>query len=337
MTRLGKILLRAVLVLFVLLAVGITFTIGWRPFIGPKVRRLTQRRFQSTPERLARGRYLFNGLTGCVECHSQRDMNQHGWPVTAGTEGGGQIFTLDGLPGRVVAPNITPDAETGSGAWTDDELARAIREGIGHDGKALFPLMPYSEFRYLSDEDLASIIVYIRTLTPIHKKLPKTEITFPVNYLIRSAPDPITQPVSAPDSRDKVQWGGYIARIGGCIFCHTPDEHGSPLPGMDFGGGKVFSEGGHLAASANITPDASGISYYSEETFLQVLRTGYVGARPLSPIMPYALLKSVSDDDLRALFAFLRTVRPVKHRVDNSLPLTACKVCRQKHGAGDQN
>ena len=89
--------------------------------------------------------------------------------------------------------------------------------------------------------------------------------------------------------------------------------------------------------SANLTPDPSGISYYSEATFITALRTGYVGARKLNSIMPFGEFKNLSDDDLKTIFAYLRSVPPVKHRVDNSLPPTYCKLCKQKHGAGDQN
>jgi hypothetical protein len=106
---------------------------------------------------------------------------------------------LEGLPGRVVSPNITPDPETGAGTWTDEQLARAIREGISHDGRALFPLMPYEDYSHLSDEDLASVVVYLRSLRPVRHVIPKTEIIFPVKYLIRSAPQPITRPVPTPD------------------------------------------------------------------------------------------------------------------------------------------
>jgi len=89
--------------------------------------------------------------------------------------------------------------------------------------------------------------------------------------------------------------------------------------------------------SANITPDASGIGYYDEATFIKAMRTGYVGARKLSSIMPFGEFQNLNDDDLKAMFAVLRTVAPVKHRVDNTLPPTYCKLCKQKHGAGDQN
>jgi mono/diheme cytochrome c family protein len=189
----------------------------------------------------------------------------------------------------------------------------------------------------MSDEDLASIVVYIRTLPPARHELPRTDVIFPVKYLINSAPQPITQPVAAPDSGDLVKRGEYLVTIAGCAGCHTPAERGKVIPGMDFAGGNYFSARGVAAASANLTPDASGIGYYDENLFMQVVRTGVVRARKLAPIMPFSGYKNLTDDDLKAMFAYLRTVKAVKHRVDNSLPPTLCRLCRQKHGAGDQN
>ena len=189
MKKLGKILLYLGLAVALLLVAVIILTIGWRPFIGPKARALTAQKFDSTPQRLQRGRYLAE-LTGCAVCHSQHDWSMHGAPITPGTEASGQWFNMPDLPGRVVASNLTPDPETGAGTWTDDQLARAIREGIGHDGRALFPMMPYESFRKMSDEDVASIVVYLRSLPPVHSQLPNTEIIFPVKYLIRSVPEP---------------------------------------------------------------------------------------------------------------------------------------------------
>ncbi len=91
------------------------------------------------------------------------------------------------------------------------------------------------------------------------------------------------------------------------------------------------------ATSANLTPDATGIGYYDEALFLKTIHTGYVGARKLNSIMPFGEFKNLPDDELKAIFAYLRTVAPVKHRVDNNLPPTYCKLCKQKHGGGDQN
>jgi len=235
--KLGKILLWAVAALVVLLVAAISLTIGWRPFIGPQARPLTSHQFERTPQRLERGKYLFTASTGCTGCHSLHDWNTHGGPVLAGGEGVGQVMWFSDLPGRIVAPNITPDPETGSGRWTDDQLARAIREGIGHDGRALFPMMPYEEFRHMSDEDLASIVVYMRSLPPVRHELPKTEIIFPVKYLIRNVPQPITEPVSGPERSDPVKWGQYLVTIASCTECHTPRLRGDVVSGMEYGGG----------------------------------------------------------------------------------------------------
>jgi hypothetical protein len=142
--------------------------------------------------------------------------------------GSGWIWPI--CPGHVVAPTISPDPEAGAGTWTDDQLARAVREGIDHDGRALFPMMPYGDFRHISDEDVASIVVYLRSLPPVHNHLSKTEIGFPVKYLIRSVPEPLTSPVAAPDPADCVNYGRYLVKIDGCADCHTRKIRGNPSP-----------------------------------------------------------------------------------------------------------
>jgi mono/diheme cytochrome c family protein len=337
MKKLGKILLCTAITLVVLLAIGISLTIGWRPILGPRARPLTARQFERTAPRLERGRYLFTSTTGCTGCHSVHDWSQHGGPVSSGGEGVGQVMWFKDLPGRIVAPNITSDAETGAGTWTDDQLARAIREGIGHDGRALFPMMPYENLRHMSDEDLASLVVYIRSLPPVRNALPPTEIIFPVKYLIRSVPQPVTEPVSSPDRSDRLKWGEYLITIASCNECHTPRARGVAKPGLEYGGGFTLDGPWGAAASANITPDATGIGYYDEALFIQAMRTGYVKARQLKSIMPFGEFGGLTDDDLRAMFAYVRTLKPAKHRVDNSLPPTYCKLCQRKHGAGDQN
>jgi mono/diheme cytochrome c family protein len=333
--KLAKYVGIAVLALVTLVALGITFTIGWRPFIGPKARPLTSRTFERTPQRLERGRYLAGG---CMFCHSEHDWAVPDSLAKAPVLGAGMVMPVHDLPGRIVAPNITPDPETGAGNWTDDQLARAIREGIGHDGRALFPMMPYRNFRYMSDEDLASVIVYLRSLPAVRHVLPKTEIIFPVNYLIRGVPEPLTGVVTSDaNSPDPVKRGAYLVRIGGCADCHTPGARGQAVPGMDFSGGVVEAGPWGSPASANITPDPSGIGYYDEALFLQVMRTGYVRARKLSPIMPVGAYRNFNDDDLKAMFAYLRTLKPVKHHVDNTEEVGECTLCRLKHGGGKLN
>ena len=337
MKRAGTVLAYVALGLVSVLVVGISLTIGWRPFIGPRARPLTGRKFDATPERLARGKYLVEAVGGCMVCHSPREWTKHDAPIVSGMEGAGQFIDLKGLPGRVYANNLTPDPEAGIGNWSDDALARGIREGIGHDGRALFPMMPYQLFSQLSDEDLSSIIVFLRSLAPVHHPMPRTEINFPVNYLIRSVPKPITQPVPSPDLSDPVKRGRYLATIAGCSDCHTPQRQGRPLPGLRYGGGQIFEGPWGRVASANLTPDPSGISYYDKKMFVEVIRTGYVKARVISPIMPWPDYRKMTDEDLKALFAYLQTLPPVRHHVDNTDPPTPCELCGANHGAGNTN
>ncbi|HLG15546.1 MAG TPA: cytochrome c [Blastocatellia bacterium] len=315
---------------------GISFTIGWRPFIGPKGRPLTARTFERTAERLERGKYLVEGVLGCFDCHSERDWNQPGAPVIEAQRGGGALFA-GGPPGRLIASNISPDPETGAGTWSDDAFARAIREGIGHDGRALFPIMPWPNYAQMSDEDLAAVIAYVRSTPPVPNALPKTQLDFPVNYLMRINPEPIAAPVPAPDLSDPVKRGAHLARMGSCADCHTPQDQGQPKPGLDFAGGFILIEPSGEVASANITPDPSGISYYDEALFIEAIRTGQVKARKLRPRMPWLIYRNMSDEDLKAIFAYLRTLKPVKHAVDNAEPPTQCKLCGSMHGFGDRN
>jgi mono/diheme cytochrome c family protein len=325
-----------VFVLVIFAVVGISATIGWRPFIGPKKRALTDRKFEATPERLKRGEYLVEHVAGCTVCHTPEAPGPNGPEILPAKKGSGQIFPVaPGFPGTLVAPNITPDAETGVGNFTDDQLARAIREGISHDGQTLFPMMPYAHYRRMSDEDLASVIVYIRAVPPIRNVLPRTDIHFPLKYLVRGVPEPVTGTVQA-DLSTPVSRGEYLVNLSVCSECHTPRKRGQSDAAMKFAGGQAFDTSGKVV-SPNITPDATGIANYTEDIFVKALRTGYVGKRQLNTVMPWQFYSGQTDEDLKAMYAYLRTVRPVAHRVDNTQAATACKKCGQKHGAGEAN
>src|SRR5258708_8894237 len=163
--------------------VGFPAMVGIRPFIGPRARVLTNRRFEPTPARLERGRYLVTSAqTPCLLCHSPLDPSGGLLKVEDGMALAGRNWEPDGTA-FVTAPNLTSDPETGIGNRTDDELARAIREGISHDGRTLFPIMPYQHFRSMPDEDLASVIVYLRSLKPVRNPLPPSAIPFPLSRL----------------------------------------------------------------------------------------------------------------------------------------------------------
>lgn len=330
-----KIALISLLIVVTVIVAGITFTIGWRPIIGAKKRTLTDRKFESTPGRLVRGKYLVDAVTGCFDCHTDADWSKPGAPPMAGREGSGHIWSDQDMP-WLVAPNITPDQETGVGNWSDDTLARAIREGIGHDGRALFPMMPYPHYREMSDEDLASIIVYLRTVPPVKNQLPKTKMPFPLNFLTQSVPQPVTA-VASQNQTTPVARGAYLVQLAACADCHTPQEKGKPIEGMEFAGGFLIHEPRGDVVSDNITPAASGIGYYNDATFIQAMRTGKVGARPLRWSMPWYFYGKIGDEDLKSIFAFLQTIKPVKHQLDNLEPPTYCRLCKQRHGFGATN
>ena len=117
---------------------------------------------------------------------------------------------------QITFPNLTPDVETGAGSWTDDMFARAIREGIGHDGRPLVPIMPYENFRHMSDEDLASVVVYLRSIPAVHNPLPQTKLPLPFKLLTKGFPEPLTEAVASLDGGNSVRHGEYLAQIGGC-------------------------------------------------------------------------------------------------------------------------
>jgi mono/diheme cytochrome c family protein len=294
-----------------------------------------------TPARLARGKYLVEGLVQCPFCHSEIDYKHRGGQPLPGKKNGGFVFSPEEsevpAPYRVVAPNISSDPDYGAGKWKDSDFVRALRQGIGHDGRTLFPLMPYTYFCSLSDEDLASVIVYERSLAPVHIARPKTVLPEDIKQTLQ--PLPPLEHVPEPDKADRVKYGEYLVTVGHCQLCHTPqDEKGNNLPGMAFAGGTLM-EGpwGPTVASLNLTPHPSGISYFDESMFITTIREGRAKARLLSNAMPWGYFRNLTDEDLKAVFAYLRTLKPIRHRVDNTEPATYCKLCRRKHGFGDRN
>jgi len=288
--------------------------------------------FERTPARRERGRYLTEGVLQCFNCHSDRDWSKPGGPPKAGRKGAGHVW--EDRP-WLVSPNLTPDRETGAGTWTDDMFARAIREGIGHDGRVLHPQMWYASFRALSDEDVASVIVYLRSLPPVRNPLPVTK--FPDGRKPPMAPEPLDGPVPEPDLSTPVARGAYLVRVADCQGCHTAWE--APLnPGFFGGGNEIAMFNRPAVFSANLTSAPSGIgSFYDTALFREVLRLGRLKGREISPVMPWLVFANMTDTDLDAVFAYMRSRHPVHHAVSNTDDPTPCPVCGQKHGLGDRN
>jgi mono/diheme cytochrome c family protein len=189
---------------------------------------------------------------------------------------------------------------------------------VSHDGRALF-MMPWQDFRHFSDEDVASVVAYLRTLPAVKKARETTAIAAPVRWFVKAEAAPLTAPVAEAPANDPIARGRHLAEVGQCQRCHTPvDARHQPLAGMAFAGGQTFVIDGVRYRSANITPDPSGIAHYDEALFVRAMRTGNVGGRRLAPIMPWSDIGKLTDDDLRALWAFLKTVAPVAHDVERT-------------------
>jgi mono/diheme cytochrome c family protein len=296
-----------------------------------QVRPLSNIQYERTDARLKRGEYLTGGLLQCFTCHSPRNWDAPGAPPVAEKKGAGGTILFEDSTSLIIAPNITPDKETGAGTWTDDMLARAIREGVGHDGRALFWQMPSTTFRNLSDEDLASVIVYLRSIPPVHNVVRPAKMSAAERSGTERSLRPLTEPVEMPDLSDPMKKGKYLVRLGECAGCHT--SHSDYNPGL-FGGGNYIDRFGRKVFSANITSDPSGMAY-GPEGFIFVIRTGKGGT--LSPTMPWISFKNMNDDDLKAIYAYLGTFPHAKHAISNQAPFTHCAICDQEHGLGDKN
>lgn len=212
-------------------------------------------------------------------------------------------------------PNITPDPETGIGTWTDGEKIRAIREGIDKDGRALFPMMPYENFRHMSDDDVLSLVAYLDSLPPVKHRVPKTRVKFPVSVLIKGAPRPVRS-VAPPDRRHQLKYGEYLVKLAGCMECHTPSLSG---------GEKVQLAPAMLVVSANISPDPrTGIGSWSEQDFLdriyQYRDYAQHGSPKVGPesftLMPWLNFSQLPPEDLKAIYAYLHSRPPVYKAVE---------------------
>lgn len=292
-------------------------------------------KIERTPEHLARGKYLADHVVGCLDCHSDRDFRYYAGPIIPGSEGkGGMKFdqALVQVPGTIYSRNITP---SGIGSWTDGELIRAVTTGINKKGEALFPLMPYQHYAGLCKEDLMSILAYIRQLPAIDNRIPERSLDFPMNLIIKTIPAPDTISVALPDSSDKINYGRYLVNAVGCIDCHSQKEKGQIIPGLEYAGGFAFHfPNGDVIRSANITPDdETGIGKLSEAAFVGKFKS-FVDSldRPMyipikehqkNTVMPWTVLGGMSQTDLRAIYTFLRTLPPVKNKVEVFTPASA--------------
>jgi mono/diheme cytochrome c family protein len=255
---------------------------------------------------LERGAYLMHSIVACGNCHTPQGPEG---PLPGMELAGGVPFGDFGP--SVVSANITPDKETGVGGWSEEELGRAIREGIRPDGTLIGPPMPFEFYRGISDADLAAIIAYLRSVPAVKNSVPRSSYPFP---LPASYGEPAKSVVAPPES-DRLAYGAYLGTIGHCLHCHTPLR--SDRPEMDHArlgaGGLTLTGPWGEVVSANITPDSeTGIGGWSDA---EIKRAVAEGVRPdgsqLAGPMPTPYFARMTDADLDALVLWLRTLTPV--------------------------
>lgn len=263
-------------------------------------------------ELTARGAYVVKAA-GCLVCHTGLvPAGSGGMAPDFAHVGAGGLEMPDPIGGTWRTPNITPDKSTGIGSWTDDQIARAIREGTRPDGSQLYSIMPFAFYNRMTDADVKAVVAYLRTI-------PAVERTVAPNRNLKFPQPTVPAPTNAPDvTTDPVKHGEYLASIMLCGHCHmTPGEPDHLLSGgMDLaistlGTGKLYA--------SNITPDkATGIGAWSEENIYTTLKTM---VRPTGkPILPpMAMLQpawsQLDEKDLRAVATYIHQVPAIKHAV----------------------
>lgn len=244
---------------------------------------------------IARGAHLANSIGGCVDCH--------------GDNLAGKAVFDDPALGRVYAMNLTRGKGGVGGVLTDAQLQRAIRHGIAPDGRAL-KIMPSSDFMNLSDADLAAIIAYLKTVPPVDNVLPASSMgpvgralfvagMLPILHAERIDHDRLH--VASVEPAPTAGYGAYLVGVG-CRGCHGPT----------LAGGKIVDGPPDWPPAANLTP-AGPTKSYSEEEFKRVLREGKrPNGIPVSDVMPWRLTKHLSDDEIHAIYLYLRSLAPIQ-------------------------
>lgn len=269
---------------------------------------------QSTPERVERGRKLASVL--CMECHKNPETQ-----LLTGNE----MVDVPKEFGRVFSKNITQHPEKGIGKWSDGEIVWLLRTGIHpKTGQYVPPWMP--KFLKMSDEDLYSIISFLRSDDPMLKPTAvdnrASETTLLVKILCRTVFTPLdypSGPIAGPDTNNAVEHGRYLANsVLDCYACHsgdfkTMDIHNPEKSGDYYAGGnEMLDVNGAMIPTVNITPDKeTGIGSWTQEQFVNSLKSGF---RPNGTLLkfPMGRFHHLSDKEIEHIYAFLKTVPPIK-------------------------
>lgn len=273
---------------------------------------------------IERGRYLVYGPAHCASCHI--DLNDYE-SMEAGELvplKGGEIFNMNF--GVVVAYNLTPDVETGIGGLTDGEIARAMREAVGHDGRVLPNFMP---FKLMTDEDVIAVISFLRSQKPVKNPIPKPVYNWSGKWRISTGefrPRIIHGTTLASIKREPtVEYGNYLVNnVANCVGCHSlatvkygekEFQFGPLSGGVRFGGNNINNT---RYVTPNLTPEKQTglIANWDEETFVARMRQGRV--YETSP-MPWGSFARMDEVDIRAIYRYLKSVKPVANKIEKTV------------------
>jgi mono/diheme cytochrome c family protein len=266
-----------------------------------------------------RGSYLVNSIMACGNCHTPK--NAVGQPIVDKELAGGSSFTVP--PFNATASNITPDIETGIGNWTNDEIKRAITEGVRPNhgrfpGTPLAAVMAVNFFKALLPSDLDAVVAYLRAVKPVRNAVPDPVYKAPVHHEVY--PD-AEAGFTEESLRDPVKKGAYLVTIGHCMECHSTREkgvsdfvNGLGRGGRQFGPALVqgFPADWQGSTARNITSHkTAGIGDWSDAEIKRAITQGVRrDGTKLKPPMSYASYAKMTDADLNAIVAYLRTVPP---------------------------
>lgn len=299
---------------------------------------------------VAHGKYIAT-IAGCIDCHTPfREEFQDPSKLTLDqvkvlsfnlgsvqdTENkllaGGRPFDL-GPAGILLTRNLTPDEESGLGAWSDDQIKLAIKTGIDNEGRLLFPVMPYHVYNTMADSDLEALIAYLRSIKAVNNPIPKSTIStngFPIPSYETG--------IIAPDPLDKAARGAYLVNsLMACTDCHTPVDPATGAPQMEkyLAGRQPYEGPWGIVYGGNITPDnETGIGTWTEEEIARAITTGVSKDGRRLILMPWFNYVTLKPEDAEAIAYYLKNVLPA---VKNEVPAPSLNAGFEEMAPIEQN
>jgi cytochrome c553 len=274
----------------VLAGIGTLFVLGSQEINKVHVVEGNPVMVEANAETLARGEHIVRFVSGCADCH--------------GSNLAGQVFLDDPSFATIYASNLTTGQGGAASVYSDADWERALRKGISHEGRALAPMMPSEAVQHFSDEDLASVVAYIKSLPPVDNLVPKPSYAPLAKILVGVGVLPLSPDLVAkverleptPEIGATKEYGHYLANIAGCTTCH-----GADLTGAE-----------HPAHPGMQTPNLAGgnAATWNQEEFKQTLRTGRTPeGKDLSlELMPWAMYAGMTDDEIEAMWVWLESL-----------------------------